>query len=120
MSETAAALGGVGTTATHLSATYSSPDSAPFTVAERLPAVAASSDDNDNGSGSGSLSLEDKTAYLKQLREAILSVQDQVNKELTQRMDEDKAKTALAHAGKSAVDDAAAEENYGEEAQGEE
>ncbi|RKU43945.1 hypothetical protein DL546_002788 [Coniochaeta pulveracea] len=65
-----------------LSATYTSPTNAPFSVTKSLtvPAVA--------------------------------EVQNEVNRELTARMEEDKARDASAKAG---VDDAKEEENYGEE-----
>ena len=65
-------------------------------------------------------SVADKTTYLKSLRKAVQNVQEQVNKELTERMEEDKAR-ATAQVGKSkvVVDEAKEEENYGEDAQDE-
>lgn len=92
-----------------LSATYASPTNAPFTAAHDLPPPP---------SGTTNPTVEDKTAYLAALRGAVATLQDEVNKELTQRMDEDKAREAGS--ASAAVDDAKEEENYGEEAQGEE
>ena len=52
----------------------------------------------------------DKTEYLMALRESTAKLQDSINVLLTQKMDEDKAIV-----GSNAVDDAQAEDNYGEE-----
>jgi len=60
------------------------------------------------------LSVEKKTEYLERLREAVTSVQDQVNQELTRRMEEDNLKSGQAANG---TGDAREEENYGEEEQ---
>ncbi|WQF81286.1 Putative EKC/KEOPS complex, subunit Gon7 protein [Colletotrichum destructivum] len=81
------------------SATYKSPTNEPFTFSESLTAPPTS--------GAG-----DKAAYLNALRNSINAAQDNINRELTARMEEDKANDAA----KSAVDDAFEEENYGEEA----
>ena len=86
-----------------LSATYQSPESAPFTHAQKLAAPA-------------STSTADKTQYLSALRKATAGMQEQINNELTARMEEDKARDASA----SKIDDAKEEENYGEEEAGEE
>jgi len=75
-----------------LTATYSSPTNAPFTLTQTLPAPT------------------DKTAYLAALRKATSEMQSQINKELTSRMEDDKDVTA-----KSGVDEAKEEDNYGEE-----
>lgn len=101
-----------------LSATYTSPANAPFTITRELPAPP---------SGTANPTVTDKTAYLAALRAAVSSAQDEINKELTMRMEEDNSKArreALGdndnNNGKGAVvDDAVEEENYGEEAQGE-
>jgi len=91
-----------------LSATYASPSNAPFAVQHNLPAPAA-----DN--------IAERTAFLAGLRKAVLSTQEQVNKELTARMNDDKAHEAGAASSspskkrKPAVDEAKEEENYGEE-----
>lgn len=77
---------------TGLQASYSSPSNAAFSVSRPLPA-----------------SDSDKTEYLIALREAVVSAQEEINKELTQRMDEDK------NGKDGAVDDKKEEENYGEE-----
>ncbi len=62
---------------------------------------------------------EAKTLHLSALRKAVSAVQDKVNKELTLRMEQDKAENTAAQARQAAVDEAAEEENYGEEVQGE-
>jgi hypothetical protein len=85
-----------------LTATYKSPDNSSFTVNEALPTLPAPS------------SVDEKTKYLNSLREAITSAQDQINKELTQRMEDDKTRLANGAVG-AKVDDAKEEENYGEE-----
>lgn len=93
-----------------LTGTYSSPTNAPFTTTQELQAPP---------SGIVNPTVQDKTKYLSDLRKAVATMQDQVNKELTSRMEDDKAREA-GNNGKPAVDDAKEEENYGEEAQGEE
>lgn len=82
-----------------LTATYKSPTSEPFTTTQSLAAPP-------------STSVADKTAYLSSLRKALASTQEQVNKELTERMEQDKAREGGNSKG---VDDAKEEENYGEE-----
>ena len=83
------------------SAAYSSPKSVPFALTEAIPAA------------------EDKTLHLASLRKAVISLQIQINRELTARMDEDKARESGTNAA-PAVDEAKEEENYGEEVQEEE
>ncbi|KAL1865143.1 hypothetical protein Daus18300_007269 [Diaporthe australafricana] len=90
-----------------LTGTYSSPTNAPFTTTHELQAPP---------SGTANPTVPDKTKYLSDLRKAAAAMQDQVNKELTQRMEEDKAREAGKN-GKPAADDAKEEENYGEEVQ---
>ncbi|EAQ86737.1 hypothetical protein CHGG_07990 [Chaetomium globosum CBS 148.51] len=93
-----------------LSATYTSTTNAPFTVSLTLPCAADST------------TLEHKTKYLSELRQSVISAQGQINRELTARMEEDKAReasTAKAN-GTKVVDDEKEEENYGEEVQEEE
>lgn len=92
-----------------LSASYTSPTNAPFTLTHALEAPT---------SGTINPSVPDKTKYLAELRQATATMQEQINKELTQRMEEDKAVEATKN-GKAAhgVDEAKEEENYGEEAQ---
>lgn len=92
---------GDGSKVLKLTATYSSPTNEPFVAAEDLQAPAAEA-------------LEDKTRYLRDLRKATLAAQEQINKELTQRMEEDKAKEA-GKASKKEADEDKEEENYGEE-----
>ncbi|CAN8103507.1 unnamed protein product [Discula destructiva] len=95
------------------SATYTSAtNNAPFTLTHTLAAPP---------SGTASPTVPDKTAYLAALRSATAGLQEQINKELTQRMDEDNNNNnnnkAAAAASRALVDEAQAEENYGEEAQ---
>lgn len=87
---------------TSLTGSYQSPDNASFSVNESLPTLPATA------------SVDEKTKYLNSLREAITSAQDQINKELTQRMEDDKALLAAGAPG-AKIDDAKEEENYGEE-----
>ncbi|GKT51559.1 uncharacterized protein ColSpa_11740 [Colletotrichum spaethianum] len=89
----------------HFSATYKSPTNEPFSFSESLSAPATSS-------------ASDKAIYLNALRKSINAAQEDINKELTARMEEDKAKEATRNgaAPKSIVDEALEEENYGEEA----
>jgi len=97
-----------------LSATYSSPANAPFTLSQQLPTLA---DD----------SVTARTGYLAALRQAVVSAQEQINKELTARMADDKAAEAAAADSasvptkkrKPGVDESKEEENYGEEVVGE-
>lgn len=95
-----------------LSATYASPTNAPFTTTQELPAPP---------SGTANPTIADKTAYLAALRAAVSSAQAEINKELTLRMEEDNSKARCEGTGDKAagVDDEADEQNYGEEAQGE-
>ncbi|KAK5661418.1 hypothetical protein OQA88_11318 [Cercophora sp. LCS_1] len=83
-----------------LSATYTSSGNEPFTIISPLT------------TSSPTLTTKSRTAYLHSLRAAALSVQDQVNKELTARMEQDNKSQQ--------PNDSKDEENYGEEAQDEE
>ena len=93
-----------------LTATYTSSSNAPFTASQTLTSPADST------------TVVSKIAHLAELRQAVLSVQDRVNRELTARMEEDNAKAAPEGTSKrkKGVDDAKEEENYGEEVQEEE
>lgn len=82
-----------------LTATYKCPTSEPFTTIQSIVAPP-------------STSAADKTAYLSSLRQALASTQEQINKELTERMEQDRAREGNNGKG---VDDAKEEENYGEE-----
>lgn len=86
-----------------LTAAYTSPANDPFSLTASIPAPPSGS-------------VADKTAYLEALRGAVADAQDQVNKALTQRMEEDKARDGAA---KPAVDEDKEEQNYGEEVQDE-
>jgi EKC/KEOPS complex subunit GON7 len=87
-----------------LSATYHSPTNEPFTHTTKLLAPPSSK-------------TTDRTAYLAALRKATAEMQETINKELTSRMDEDKAREAVASGTPKAkvVDEAKEEDNYGEE-----
>lgn len=94
-----------------LTAKYTSPTNEAFSIDKPLPTTPPSAD------------VAAKTEYLSALRAAVTSTQDQVNKELTARMEEDKARAApsdAAAAKKAGVDEDKEEENYGEEVQEEE
>lgn len=84
-----------------LSATYQSASNEPFTFSQAFPVT----DAGDVGQ---------RTSYLADLRAAVVDVQAKVNKELTARMDEDKAQDATGPKIPD-VDEAKEEENYGEE-----
>lgn len=92
-----------------LSATYISPTNPPFTLAHALEAPP---------SGTANPTVPDKTKYLADLRQATATLQEQINKELTQRMEDDNKAAQSTKDGKSAnrVDEGKEEENYGEEA----
>ncbi|OAA49131.1 EKC/KEOPS complex, subunit Gon7 [Beauveria brongniartii RCEF 3172] len=93
------------TTANTLTASYTSPTNEAFAITTPLPS-------------SSSSSSPDKTSHLGALRVAVADAQDTINKELTARMEEDKARDAsAAGAAAVAIDDAKEEENYGEEVQ---
>ncbi|KAL2174328.1 EKC/KEOPS complex, subunit Gon7 [Thermothelomyces heterothallicus CBS 202.75] len=93
-----------------LSVTYTSTTNEDFDV--RLPVTAPAD----------STTVESKAKYLSELRQSVTSLQDRINKELTARMEEDKAREASSAVGNGTkvVDDEKEEENYGEEAQEEE
>ncbi|TQW00158.1 hypothetical protein V2A60_001270 [Cordyceps javanica] len=98
------------TTTTNLTTKYASPANAAFAIDTPLPSP-------------GDGNVGDKTAYLAALRTAVADAQATINKELTARMDEDKARDAAAGGGAgpaASVDDVKEEENYGEEVQEEE
>ncbi|KAL7948205.1 hypothetical protein V8C42DRAFT_342264 [Trichoderma barbatum] len=89
-----------------LTASYSSPTNASFSIDESIPAPPTP------------LDATGKSKYLECLRASVAIAQVQINKELTARMEEDKAReeaVGTAHP----VDDEKEEENYGEEVQGE-
>jgi hypothetical protein len=89
-----------------LSAAYNSPTNAPFTAIHKLSTPPSSK-------------TEDRTSYLSTLRKATSELQETINKELTQRMEEDKAREVATSNGNGTkargVDEAAEEDNYGEE-----
>lgn len=91
-----------------LIATYTSPDNKSFTLNQDLPALPKPQD------------LTEKTNFLAALRESITNTQQGINKELTARMEEDKAREAAGGRAVADVDEDKEEENYGEELQEEE
>ncbi|KAG6005872.1 hypothetical protein E4U54_000270 [Claviceps lovelessii] len=90
-----------------LTAAYTSPDNKPFTLTKPLDPLPASA------------STQDKTTYLKALRDAVSETQQQINKELTARMEQDSARGSAAgqQAQTVSADEYKEEENYGEEVQ---
>ncbi|KAH7357085.1 EKC/KEOPS complex, subunit Gon7 [Rhexocercosporidium sp. MPI-PUGE-AT-0058] len=107
------------TTTPTLKATYSSPTNAPFTYSTTLPSLPSLPSHLE----SSTTSTASKTAYLSALRHATSQMQENINKELTARMEEDNkvAATAASAEGKGKgkgggkVDEKKEEENYGEE-----
>ncbi|TLS24555.1 hypothetical protein PpBr36_08086 [Pyricularia pennisetigena] len=93
-----------------VSASYKGPSDDSFVVNRDIPLAAASS----QAPGDETMSLAEKTKFLKDLRTSVAAVQDQVNKELTQRMEADKAREA-GTATAITVNEAEEEQNYGEE-----
>ncbi|KAL2265356.1 hypothetical protein VTJ83DRAFT_6456 [Remersonia thermophila] len=95
-----------------LSATYASATNDPFAFSTPISISPAAT---------GATALERKTAFLSTLRKSVSALQADINRELTARMEEDKAREAAqAGGGKGAgkgavVDDEKEEENYGEE-----
>jgi hypothetical protein len=89
-----------------LSATYQSPTNEPFKHVQKLPARATTK-------------ITDRTSYLAALRKATAQMQETINKELTSRMEEDKAREAASNNSSKVngakVDEAKEEDNYGEE-----
>lgn len=87
-----------------LSATYNSPTNAAFTHVKKLATPQTDS-------------TKDKTTYLSTLKTAAAELQEEINRDLTARMEQDKAREAAAPgaAGKLAIDEAKEEDNYGEE-----
>jgi post-segregation antitoxin (ccd killing protein) len=89
-----------------VSASYSSPTNDFFSVTKQLPAPSSSAP-------------AQRVTYLSSLRKAAASIQESINKELTQRMEEDNKKAASDAASKNTrqggIDEGKEEENYGEE-----
>lgn len=85
-----------------LTATYNSPTNAAFKHEQPLQAPPTSS-------------AKDRVAYLASLRKSTVELQERINKELTDRMEEDKARDVKGGAVAKGVDDKKEEENYGEE-----
>lgn len=97
------------TTLPTLTATYKSPTNTSFTHTQPLQTPPTSS-------------AQDRVAYFSALKMATVELQERINKELTERMEEDKAKDIAAGGGKGSgvngkvvVDEKKEEENYGEE-----
>ncbi|KAI1496510.1 hypothetical protein F5X99DRAFT_65938 [Biscogniauxia marginata] len=124
---------------TYLEATYTSPSSGPLHLSTKLHFPSSSVVSDNRESSSLSLPVKEKTAYLRSLRQATGALQERVNAELTAQMDEDNRRAQGDHPlsvdgsaeengdkgrGKKTknnqgrVDEAAEEENYGEEVQG--
>jgi len=84
--------------ASHVQATYNSPNEESRVFNQALPATTTSP------------STEERTQYLTALRAGVIQIQSEINIFLTTKMEEDKAK-----AGQAALNDEKEEENYGEE-----
>jgi hypothetical protein len=85
-----------------LSATYTSPTNESFTHEHKIPTPPTSK-------------TIDRIAYLAALREATTEMQEAINKDLTARMEEDKAREGAINGVKQGVDETKEEDNYGEE-----
>lgn len=83
---------------------YNSPAHAPFSLAQSTQPTSAG---------------KDKTELLATLRAAVSSAQAEINKELTTRVEDDKECQAAAAGSAESANEDEAEQNYGEEAQGE-
>ncbi|KAG5978487.1 hypothetical protein E4U55_006165 [Claviceps digitariae] len=90
-----------------LVAAYTSPDNKPFTITKSIDPLPPSA------------STQDKTTYLEALRNAVSETQQQINKDLTARMEQDTARgsTTGQKAARLGADEDKEEENYGEEVQ---
>ncbi|CAL3973513.1 unnamed protein product [Diplocarpon coronariae] len=95
----------LGSESPSLCVTYKSPSNASFTHTMSLSALPQTT--------------AQKTAYLAALRQATAQMQEVINKELTERMEEDNKKAAAAGDGgvngENGKVDEKMEENYGEE-----
>jgi hypothetical protein len=89
-----------------LTATYDSTTNVAFSYRHQIPTPATSD-------------TADRVAYLAELRKATGELQERINTELTQRMEEDKARDATGSTKKGmkngVVDEGKEEKNYGEE-----
>ncbi|KAK4228397.1 gon7 family [Podospora fimiseda] len=81
-----------------LSAEYTSETNAPFKISKSIPLPSDTS-------------VVNKQSYLNALRQSVIETQERINKELTNRMEEDNKRSNK----KSSIDDAKEEDNYGEE-----
>jgi len=91
-----------------LSAAYQSSDNAPFALMHKIQGLATDK-------------VSDRTGYLGTLRRATAEMQEKINKELTSRMEEDKAREAIGtnkpSKGNGIVDEVKEEDRYGEVAE---
>lgn len=88
-----------------LSASYDSPTNAPFSYTQSIPAPKTALP-------------SERVVYLSALRKAAAAMQENINKELTQRMEDDKSREATGAAAEKkngVIDESKEEENYGEE-----
>lgn len=88
-----------------LKATYASPDSTELFTGD----LSSLSRDEK------SQKVEEKTAYLHELRSKITQMQSDVNASLTRRMEEDKANATTQSSSKRRTQEQKEEEMYGEE-----
>lgn len=85
-----------------LRATYNSPTNPTFSHTAAIPLSTSST-------------TSERVSYLSALRAETSKLQGLINAELTTRMENDKSQQASDSAKKGAIDEAAEEENYGEE-----
>ncbi|KAM7194086.1 Gon7 family protein [Rhypophila sp. PSN 637] len=93
-----------------LTATYTSLSNQPFQISQHLDIPTPSSDPAPE-----ERKKQQRIQSLSQLRKAASTIQAAVNKELTARMEEDKARELASNQGVVVIDDEAEEQNYGEE-----
>ena len=98
-----------------ITAQYNAPHSTSFILTQ---SIAFTSSPSSASSSSCSASTAHKAGFLSGLQKAVTTIQDQVNKELTSRMEEDKAREGAGRLEATKdIDEDEEEDNYGEEVQ---
>ncbi|KAK3490940.1 EKC/KEOPS complex, subunit Gon7 [Neurospora hispaniola] len=98
-------------TATYTNSTNLSPS---FTLTKDVPTTTSTN----TTSSSSEMTTSDRAKYLHELRQIAATFQDDINRELTQRMEEDNKRAGQNGGGdqsKGKEAEAKEEENYGEE-----
>ncbi|EAA27008.1 hypothetical protein GE21DRAFT_3446 [Neurospora crassa] len=101
-------------TATYTNSTDLSPS---FTLTKDVPTT-TSTHSSTSSSSSEEMTTSDRAKYLHELRQIAATFQDDINRELTQRMEEDNKRAGQNGGGdqsKGKEAEAKEEENYGEE-----